>query len=98
MIGPRLAWRITLLLGGLFSPVAVEAQEAARVARIGYLVLGPAAPSEMRAALDQGLRDLGLHRGPQRRDRIPICRGEVRAASRSRGRTGCAQVEMRAGA
>jgi putative ABC transport system substrate-binding protein len=63
MIGPRLVWRITLLLGGLFSPVAVEAQEAARVARIGYLVLGPAAPSEMREAFDQGLRDLGYIEG-----------------------------------
>ena len=35
MIGLRLAFSITLLLGGLFNPVAAEAQQAAKVARIG---------------------------------------------------------------
>jgi hypothetical protein len=37
MIGLRLAFSITLLLGGLFNPVAAEAQQAAKIARIGYL-------------------------------------------------------------
>jgi hypothetical protein len=43
MIGLRLACSITLALGGLFSPVAAEAQQAAKVARIGYLSLNLAA-------------------------------------------------------
>ena len=33
----RLAFAITLLLGGLFSPSAAGAQQTAKVARIGYL-------------------------------------------------------------
>jgi hypothetical protein len=37
MIGLGLAFSITLLLGGLFSPVAAETQQAVKVARIGYL-------------------------------------------------------------
>ena len=43
MIGLRLAFSITLLLGsGLFNPVAAEAQQAAKIARIGYLGENPA--------------------------------------------------------
>jgi len=44
MIGLRLVLSITLLLGGLFGAVVAEAQQAAKVARIGYLAAGLAAP------------------------------------------------------
>ena len=37
MIGLRLAFSITFALVGLFSPVAAEAQQAAKIARIGFL-------------------------------------------------------------
>ena len=37
MIAARLVFISTLVLGGFHSPVAAEAQEAAKVARIGYL-------------------------------------------------------------
>ena len=59
----RLAFSITLLLGGLFNPVAAEAQQAAKVARIGFLsgclACGPHVPEAFR----QGLRDLGYVEG-----------------------------------
>src|SRR6266498_3817612 len=63
MIGPRLAFSITLLLGGLFSPVGAEAQQAAKIARIGYLTLSLAAAPHLREAFRQGLRDLGYVEG-----------------------------------
>jgi putative ABC transport system substrate-binding protein len=63
MRGLRLAFTITLLLGGLFSPVAAEAQQAAKVARIGYLVLDLAAAPHLTEAFRQGLRDLGYVEG-----------------------------------
>jgi hypothetical protein len=37
MIGLRLGFSITLLLGGFFDPLAAEAEQAAKIARIGYL-------------------------------------------------------------
>ena len=37
MIGLRLAFTITLVLVGLFSPGGPAAQHAAKIARIGYL-------------------------------------------------------------
>ena len=63
MIGPRLAFSITLLLGGLFSPVGAEAQQAAKVARIGFLSADIAANLHLRDAFLQGLRDLGYLEG-----------------------------------
>src|SRR5712692_8813357 len=63
MIGRRLAFSITLLLGGLFSPVAAEAQQAAKVARIGFLADNPAASPHLPEAFRQGLRDLGYVEG-----------------------------------
>jgi putative ABC transport system substrate-binding protein len=64
MGGLRLAFTITLLLGGLFSPSAAEAQQAAKAARIGYLVPNPAAANpQLREAFLQGLRDLGYVEG-----------------------------------
>src|SRR5574341_1436826 len=63
MRGLRLAFAITLLLGGLFSPVAAEAQQAAKIARIGYLSPNLAAGPHLREAFLQGLRDLGYVEG-----------------------------------
>ena len=63
MIGLRLALSITLLLVGLFNPFAGEAQQAAKVARIGYLTLNLAASPHMPEAFRQGLRDLGYIEG-----------------------------------
>jgi putative ABC transport system substrate-binding protein len=63
MIGLRLAFSITLLLGGLFSPVAAEAQQAAKIARIGYLAGNLAANLHLREAFLEGLRDLGYVEG-----------------------------------
>ena len=37
MTGSRLTFGLALLLGGLLTPVAAEAQPAATIARIGYL-------------------------------------------------------------
>jgi ABC-type uncharacterized transport system substrate-binding protein len=59
MIGLRLAFSITLALGGLFNPVAAEAQQAAKVARIGFLATNLAASPHLPEAFRQGLRDLG---------------------------------------
>ena len=47
MGGLRLAFAITLLLGELFSPSAAEAQQAGKVARMGYLVPNPAAATPL---------------------------------------------------
>ena len=63
MIGLRLAFTIILLLGGLFSPVAAEAQQAARVVRIGYLAANLAANPHLQEAFLQRLRDLGYVEG-----------------------------------
>jgi putative ABC transport system substrate-binding protein len=63
MIGLRLVFSIALALGGLFSPVAAEAQQAAKVARIGFLATNLAASPHMAEAFRQGLRDLGYVEG-----------------------------------
>jgi putative ABC transport system substrate-binding protein len=63
MIGLRLAFSITLALGGLFSPVAAEAQQAAKIARIGFLATNLAVNPHLPEAFRQGLRDLGYVEG-----------------------------------
>ena len=64
MRGQRLVFTITLLLGGLFSPSTAGAQQAAKVARIGYLSINlAAAPPTQHEAFRQGLRDLGYIEG-----------------------------------
>ena len=63
MRGLRLAFTITLLLGGLFSPSAAGAQEGAKVARIGFLAINMAANPHLPEAFRQGLRDLGYVEG-----------------------------------
>jgi putative ABC transport system substrate-binding protein len=63
MRGLKLAFTITLLLGGLFSPSAAEAQQAAK-ARIGILTINSAAAApHLTEAFLQGLRDLGYVEG-----------------------------------
>jgi putative ABC transport system substrate-binding protein len=62
MTGSRLTFGLALLLGGLLSPVAAEAQPAATIARIGYLGRSPANP-HLHEAFLQGLRDLGYVEG-----------------------------------
>jgi len=63
MRGLRLAFTITLLLGGLFSPSAAGAQQAAKIARIGYLHPDLAPGPHQHEAFRQGLRDLGYVEG-----------------------------------
>src|SRR5262245_41497735 len=63
MMGPRVAFSITLLLGGLLSPVAAEAEQAAKIARIGYLAGTLAGAPNLPEAFRQGLRDLGYVEG-----------------------------------
>jgi ABC-type uncharacterized transport system substrate-binding protein len=63
MIRLRVVFSIAVLLGGLFSPVSAEAQQAAKIARIGYLMLDLAASPHLREAFSQGLRDLGYVEG-----------------------------------
>ena len=51
-VGPiRLTLIIALVLGGLFGVFAVEAQEPAKVARIGYLVPSLDGPPRLREDL-----------------------------------------------
>src|SRR6266478_7867976 len=55
---------IGTLAGGLVvAPLAAEAQQAAKVARIGYLALNLAAAPRLEEAFLQGLRDLGYVEG-----------------------------------
>jgi putative ABC transport system substrate-binding protein len=55
---------IGTLAGGLLAaPLAVEAQQAAKVARIGFLSLHVAPNRHLREAFRQGLRDLGYLEG-----------------------------------
>jgi putative ABC transport system substrate-binding protein len=52
------------LAGGLLAaPFASEGQQAAKVPRIGYLALNPAANPHLHEAFRQGLRDLGYVEG-----------------------------------
>ncbi len=51
------------LAGGLLAePLAAEAQQPTKIARIGYLALNPAANPQLHGAFRQGLRDLGYVR------------------------------------
>jgi len=57
------ALTIAIALVGLFNPVAAEAQQVAKVARIGYLAGSLAANPHLPEAFRQGLRDLGYIEG-----------------------------------
>jgi len=63
MTGLRLAFSMTLALGGLFTPLAAEAQQAAKVPRIGYVATDLRSSAHLREAFLQGLRDLGYVEG-----------------------------------
>ena len=54
---------VILTLGILLAPLAVEAQQAAKIARIGYLAADLAAIPHLSEAFCQGLRDLGYVEG-----------------------------------
>jgi putative ABC transport system substrate-binding protein len=55
---------MAMLAGGLLAaPLAAEAQQAAKIARIGYLGTNPAAIPHLQEAFRQGLRDLGYVEG-----------------------------------
>jgi hypothetical protein len=88
MIGLGLAFSITLVLGGLFSPVAAETQQAAKVARIGFLAGNLAALPNLREAFLQGLRDLDL------RCQLAIRRPEARRRARSHSLSGSSSVAL----
>jgi putative ABC transport system substrate-binding protein len=59
MTASRVALTVTLGLTLLAAPLGAEAQQPAKVARIGYLTLNLAANPHLREAFLQGLRDLG---------------------------------------
>src|SRR5258705_2672598 len=55
---------MAMLTGGIVvAPLAAEAQQAAKVARIGYLAINLAASPHLTEAFRQGLRDLGYFEG-----------------------------------
>jgi hypothetical protein len=49
----------TVASGLLAAPLAAEAQQAAKVARIGFLAINLAPNRHLQEAFRQGLRDLG---------------------------------------
>jgi ABC-type uncharacterized transport system substrate-binding protein len=53
----------TIGLGALAVPLTAGAQQAAKIVRIGYLAVNPAATPRLRDAFLQGLRDLGYVEG-----------------------------------
>jgi ABC-type uncharacterized transport system substrate-binding protein len=59
----RRAFIGTLVGGALAAPLASEAQQAAEIARIGWLAVNLAANPRLREAFLQGLRDLGYVEG-----------------------------------
>jgi ABC-type uncharacterized transport system substrate-binding protein len=59
----RRRFLVTSLAGALAAPLVAEAQQATKVARIGYLLSNPAANPHLHEAFRQGLRDLGYVEG-----------------------------------
>jgi putative tryptophan/tyrosine transport system substrate-binding protein len=59
----RRRFLLTSLAGAVAAPLAAEAQQAAKVARIGYLSTNLAANPHIQEAFRQGLRDLGYVEG-----------------------------------
>jgi putative tryptophan/tyrosine transport system substrate-binding protein len=59
----RIGLAVVLTLSLILAPLAVEAQQAAKVARIGWLALNLAAAPHVPEAFRQGLRDLGYVEG-----------------------------------
>src|SRR5258705_8630262 len=63
MTASRVALTVTLGLTLLAGPLAAEAQQTAKVARIGYLATNLVANPHLPEAFRQGLRDLGYVEG-----------------------------------
>jgi hypothetical protein len=59
----RRRFLVTSLVGALAAPLVAEAQQAAKIARIGWLGDKPAGNPHLREAFLQGLRDLGYVEG-----------------------------------
>jgi putative ABC transport system substrate-binding protein len=59
----RRRFLLTSLAGALAAPLAAEAQQAAKIARMGWLGDRPAGNPHLREAFLQGLRDLGYVEG-----------------------------------
>jgi putative ABC transport system substrate-binding protein len=59
----RRRFLLTSLAGALAAPLAAEAQQAAKVARIGWLALNLAVAPHVPEVFRQGLRDLGYVEG-----------------------------------
>jgi putative ABC transport system substrate-binding protein len=59
----RRRFLLSSLAGILAAPLAAEAQQATKIARIGYLTLYAATSGHLREAFLQGLRDLGYVEG-----------------------------------
>ena len=59
----RRAFVGTIAAGFLAAPLAAETQQAAKVARIGWLGNSPAASPHLGEAFRQGLRELGYVEG-----------------------------------
>jgi putative ABC transport system substrate-binding protein len=59
----RRRFLLTSLAGAVAAPLAAEAQQATKAARIGYLLSSPAANPHLHEAFHQGLRDLGYVEG-----------------------------------
>ena len=89
----RLQRRQFLIAAGgvLAAPLAAEAQQAARVARIGYLTPNLAAGPHLRDAFLQGLRDLGYVEG---RNVVIEYRDEYRDAEGKRERLPALAAEL----
>ena len=62
-VGPRLAFAICSLLGGLLTPAGAGAQQVAKVAHVGWVSTSLAANPHLVEAFRQGLRDLGYVEG-----------------------------------
>ena len=87
MIEVALAFRLIFLLGGLFIPLAAQAQQATKIGRIGYLAANLTASPHMNEAFRQGLRDLGYVDGRSvvieyrsadgRPERLPVLAAEL---------------------
>jgi hypothetical protein len=70
----RRRFLLTSLASAFAAPLAGEAQQADKIARIGYLSLDLATSANLREAFLQGLRDLGYVEG-RNVAIIPRCRG-----------------------
>ena len=75
---PRAVLILALALGLLTAPLATEAQQAGKVARIGVLSPGwPFIPSDVFGAFQQGLRDLGYVEGQNLKIEWRFANGQI---------------------